>query len=503
MRSAARVCTVLLIACLTPGCDAPTPQQPPRPAVTPAPDHDADARGPNAAPAPGSEEPKAPRRFELEAIDAYAAAERERLGLVGLSLAIMRRGELVLAKGYGARSLATGAPVTPETEFAIASISKQFTCAAALLLEEQGALSLDDPVAKYFPALTRADDIRLYDALAHVSGYRDFYPLDFVTPRMQRPIETDALIQEFGAMPLDFEPRSRWSYSNTGYLIVGRALERVSGRAMAELLDEKIFRPRGLQHTFFGRAARPESAATGYTAFALGEPEEATPEGAGWIHAAGAMWSTPSDLLRWDLALVGGEVVSLESYERMTTPVKLTDGREASYGCGLGVRRFAGESIIVHTGGVSGFASKNAFVPRTRSGVAVVSNGAGASAKPLADTILKLLIEADRELPEAPEVDGPSPEVIARELLRELQTGEPKRARLSADFNAYLDDAHLRRAAPRLKALGEPRTVTVNALRERGGMQVANLTLVFEDETLRASLYRTPDGVVQQFLLSR
>ncbi|MCA9718711.1 MAG: beta-lactamase family protein, partial [Myxococcales bacterium] len=403
----------VLLATLA-GCDA-SPAAP-DPTATPKPRADEPDGAPTseAAEDGAARATPAPTSFDLAAIDAYVAAEVERLGLVGLSLAIMRGGELVLAKGYGVRSRATGEPVTPETGFAIASISKQFICAAGLLLEQDGALSLDDPIAKYFPTLTRAGDIQLIDALQHVSGYHDFYPLDFVIPRMQAPIETDALIAEFAGMPLDFEPRARFSYSNTGYLIVGRALERVSGQALASLLSARIFEPQALTNTSFGGPARPEQAATGYTAFALDEPEPAIPEGDGWIHAAGAMWSTPSDLLRWDLALTTGGVLSPASYERMTTPAQLRDGRTTDYACGLGVRRFEGESILVHTGGVSGFSSKNAFVPRTRSGVALISNGAGANAKPIADAILSLVIEEDQGAAKAPAIAGPPPEQVAR-----------------------------------------------------------------------------------------
>lgn len=450
-----------------------------------------------------SEAPKPPTSFDLAAIDEYVGAYVAHKKLVGLSVAVMRDGEIAFAKGYGQRSLESGEPVVPETEFAIASISKQFVCTAAALLAEDGKLSLDDKVARYFPAVTRAEDITLFDALTHVAGYHDFYPLDFVIPRMREPVDTDALIAEFAGMPLDFEPRSRWSYSNTGYLIVGRAVERVAGEPLDELLNRRIFVPLGMEHTWFGAERRPATAATGYTAFALGGPEEAVPEGAGWIHAAGAMWSTPSDLLRWDRALVSGEVVKPGTYERMTTPVLLSGGRLTDYGCGLGIRRFQGESILVHTGGVSGFSSKNAVVPRTKSGVAVISNGAGASPHPVADTILSLVIEADRGTPKAPDVQGPAADLVARELVRQMQEGKLDRSRLHPDFSAYLSDARLAAAAPRLKALGEPEKVEVVSRRERGGMEVTTLSIAFASELVHGSMFRMPDGTVQQFLLFR
>src|SRR5205823_4006884 len=147
-----------------------------------------------------------PKSFDLAAIDAYVAEQVKEKGYVGLSLAIVRDGKVVHAKGYGKSSLEPARDVTPETPFAIGSITKQFTCACIFLLAEEGKLSVKDPVAKYYPDLTRAKDITLYDLMTHVSGYPDYYPLDFVDRRMLKPIGRDALIKEYAGGKLDFEP---------------------------------------------------------------------------------------------------------------------------------------------------------------------------------------------------------------------------------------------------------------------------------------------------------
>ena len=144
-----------------------------------------------------------PQRFEVAEVDAYVAAQVEKKGFVGLSLAVVRDGEVVLARGYGQRSLATGAAVDSDTVFAIGSVSKQFTCASVLLLAEDGKLALEDKVAAHRPELTRAADITLYDLLSNVSGYPDYYPLDFVDDRMARPIDPDALLKQYAGGPLD------------------------------------------------------------------------------------------------------------------------------------------------------------------------------------------------------------------------------------------------------------------------------------------------------------
>ncbi|MCA9700065.1 MAG: beta-lactamase family protein, partial [Myxococcales bacterium] len=182
------------------------------------------------------ERPQPPERFDLEAIDTYLAAEVEARGFVGLSVAIMRRGEIVFARGYGQRSLEPAAPADADTVFAMASNTKQFSCSLALLMAEDKALRMSDPVAKYYPGLTRAKEITLLDLFQHTSGYRDLYPMDFVISEMAQDIDTEVLVQRYGTMDLDFDPRTRWSYSNTGYLIAGRILETVGRKPLAELM---------------------------------------------------------------------------------------------------------------------------------------------------------------------------------------------------------------------------------------------------------------------------
>src|SRR5947208_3542690 len=172
--------------------------------------------------APARADPPAaplPAVFDVPAVDAYVARQVREKGYVGLSLAVVRDGRLVLAKGYGAAAL-DGPAVQTDTPFAIGSVTKQFTCACVFLLAEEGKLSVRDPVAKYYPDLTRAGDVTLYDLMSHASGYPDYYPLDFVDRRMHKPIAADDLIREYAGGKLDFAPGSRWSYSNTGYIIL-------------------------------------------------------------------------------------------------------------------------------------------------------------------------------------------------------------------------------------------------------------------------------------------
>jgi CubicO group peptidase (beta-lactamase class C family) len=458
-----------------------------------------------AAPARDDKPEAPPKTFDLKAIDSHVAGQVREKGYVGLSVALLRDGKIVLAKGYGKRSLEPPADVEADTPFAIGSITKQFTCACVLLLAEEGKLSVRDPVAKYYPALTRARDVTLYDLMTHVSGYPDYYPLDFVDRRMLAPVSLDKLIGDYAGGKLDFEPRSRWSYSNTGYMILGRVVEKASGEPFGKFLRRRILEPLKMEHSFFEPGTDLLGLARGYTSFALGPPEPATPESAGWIHAAGGLYASASDLARWDLALADAKILKAESLKLMMTPVTLTSGKTQDYGCGLMVARRDGETVLAHSGAVSGFLAFNAVVPRTRSAVVVLSNDDHVSPRNLQNTLLTLLLkdQADREGPSVPKVEGPPPNKVAVDFLHQMQAGKVDREKLGEEFSHFLNDKRLQAAATRLKELGEPEKVEVVGTSERGGMEVARVRLTFKKTTLIGALYRTPDGKIQQLLFSK
>ncbi len=458
------------------------------------------ADGPKPVPAP-----PVPKTFDLQAIDAYVAGQVPAKGFVGLSLAILRDGKIIFAKGYGKRSLEPPAPVEVDTRFAVGSITKQFACACIMLLAEEGKLSVQDPVAKYYPKLTRAGDITLYDLMSQVSGYPDYYPLDFVDRRMFKPLAVDQLIAEYAGGKLDFDPRSRWSYSNTGYMILGRVVEKVSGEPFGKFLERRILRPAGMTHSSLEPPADAPGQAHGYTSFALGTPEPATREAEGWIYAAGGLYASASDLARWDLALMDGKILKPESFRLMATPRELTNGKTTNYGCGLGIAREEGETVLRHGGAVSGFLAYNAMIPRTRSAVILLANTDHVSPSAIFTEILRLLLkdEAERDGPAVPKINGPAAKDAALEFLHQMQSGKVDRTKLGAEFSYYLNDDRVKSGGARLKALGEPEKVEVQGTAERGGMEVARLRFTFKTAVVVGSLYRTPDGKIQQLLFYR
>jgi CubicO group peptidase (beta-lactamase class C family) len=168
-----------------------------------------------------------------------------------------------------------------------------------LLLAQDGRLSVRDKVSKYFPKLTRASEITLLDLMNHTSGYPDYYPLDFVDRRMQKSIGPDELIQQYAGGKLDFDPGTDWSYSNTGFIILARVVEKVSRQSFAHFLESRIFKPLGMTRTAYEPEAKDDRLATGYTSFALSLAKPVLPEATGWLGGAGGIYATPGDLVNW------------------------------------------------------------------------------------------------------------------------------------------------------------------------------------------------------------
>jgi len=288
---------------------------------------------------------------------------------------VARGDDVIFSKAYGSANLEWNTPNTIDTKFRIGSITKQFTAAAILLLEERGKLKLDDPIKTYYPDAPAAwDEITLRHLLGHTSGIPNYTN----TPDFGRMASWHAtpeeLVKRVQDMPLEFEPGSRMSYSNTGFVLLGIAVEKASGAGYAAFLKQNIFDPLELKDTGYDEnAAILPHRASGYSPSPRGDAnamytDMTTP------FSAGALYSTAPDLLRWEHALFGGKLLSARSLTAMTTAGK------GDYGLGLFVEKESGRRAIEHGGGIPGFNAKLAFYPD--SGIVVIAlsniNGPGA-----------------------------------------------------------------------------------------------------------------------------
>jgi D-alanyl-D-alanine carboxypeptidase len=446
-------------------------------------------------------------RIDERVVDSIVAAGMKENRLVGVSVALVRGGRIELAKGYGSASLQPNVPVDTGTRFSIGSVTKEFVAALALLLQEDGKLSVHDTLSKWYPKLTRSREITLLDLINHVSGYRDYYPLDYVHQAMARPTTAEQIMTTFATVPLDFDPGTRWSYSNTGYTILGRVLERVGGKPLGTLLEERIFRPLGMAQTMY-EPTRPERRANGYVSWALGEMEPALLEGRGWIGAPGGIWSTAADIARWDLALMRPGFLTPASRAVMFGERKLRDGIPTGYAGGLSVSESGGRTVLSHGGATAGFSASNVFIPADTAAVVILSN----TDQNIGTAAFTRMVSPPRSTAEAPPrrtqramtpptPRGPGAVAMAASFFNDLQRGRVDRRMLSADYTAYLTPARVQQAARTLGPLGEISKAELVGVSERGGMQVASVALTVGGRSVEALMYRRPDGVIEEFLL--
>jgi D-alanyl-D-alanine carboxypeptidase len=418
-------------------------------------------------------------------------------GAPSVSIAVVKDGKLAYSKAYGKARLEPVTPARVEMRYGIGSVSKQFLAAAILLLVEDGKLSLDDKVARYLPNLTRASEITIRQLLSHTSGYQDYYPLDYVAPFMLKPVTATDILNRWARKPLDFDPGTRWQYSNTNYVAAGRIIEEVTRAPLMTFLRARIFQPLGMQTVMdLVQAPLGPSDAAGYTRFALGPPRPVAPEGRGWLFAAGELAMTARDLALWDLGLIGHKILKPASFDTMMTPVRLRNGAPTGYALGVGVTDANGHPKLQHGGAVSGFVSQNTVWPDEGAAVVVLANVDGSSAlSAITDQIAPLLL-AEVEDPQAAQALEQ-----ARRIFKGLQEGKIDRSQLTSDADAYFTAQVLADAAASLRPMGNPESFRQTSVELRGGMTYRHFEIRFKSKSLHLTTFATTDGKLAQYLI--
>jgi CubicO group peptidase (beta-lactamase class C family) len=430
-------------------------------------------------------------------IDAIAAQGLADTGAPSASIAVVKNGKTAYVQAYGKARLEPATAARPQMRYSIGSVSKQFMAGAILLLVQDGKLSLDDRVARYLPDLTRANEITIRELLSHTSGYQDYYPLDYVAPFMRKPVTAEGILNIWARKPLDFDPGTRWQYSNTNFVAAGRILERVSGMPVMSFLEARIFRPLGITSAIdLAQHDLTDSDAAGYTRFALGPLRPAPPEGRGWLFSAGELAMTASDLARWDISLIERSLLKSASLDMMITPARLKNGTTTDYGLGQGVRDANGHPRLSHGGAVSGFVSENTVWPDAGSAVVVFINLDGSSATNAITNQIAPLLLADVQDPHATEELEQ-----ARRIFSDLQQGKIDRSLLTSDADAFFTAQVLSDAAASLKPLGAPENFRQLSVELRGGMTYRHFEIRFKGKSLHLSTFTTPDGKLAQYLI--
>ncbi len=425
-------------------------------------------------------------------VDAIAAGVMEQRGVPSASVAVVQGGKLVYTHAYGKAHIGPDKAATPDMRYSIGSISKQFTAAAILILQEQGKVKLDDAVGKYVPGLTRGDEVTIRQILSHTSGYQDYWPEDYLMKPMEQATTAQEIIDRWAKKPLDFEPGTQWQYSNTNYVIAGMIVEKVSGQKLMEFLGEHIFHPLGMRSVWDSDEAKlTQTDATAYLRNALGPLRAAPKEGRGWMFAAGELAMTAHDLALWDESLIARKVMKPESYQEMFTEVKLKDGKGTQYGLGVSVGDLDGRKDISHSGEVTGFVADNEVLVDDGVAVAVLTNHMAGGAADIARLSASTVVGQKRSAAED--------ETLA--MYRGLQKGEVDRSKLAPNLDAYFDAECVGDFKSSLGPLGEPLTFRQVDSELRGGMTFRSFRLVYPTRSLRLTTYTYPDGKLEQLLV--
>jgi CubicO group peptidase (beta-lactamase class C family) len=425
-------------------------------------------------------------------IDASVGEWLAASGAPSVSIAVVDHGEIAYVKAYGAARLSPRLAATPDTRYAIDSISKEFTAAAILTLQEEGKLSLDDSVASFLPALAKPEPVNLRQILSHTAGYRDYWPQDYVPREMLKSTTVQAVIDEWARKPLDFTPGTDWQYSNTGFVVAGAIVEKVSGQPLTSFLQTHIFGPLHMQNVWDAdQTPLPMTDAGAYTRWGDGPIQPAPKEGAGWLFGAAELAMAPRELAKWDISLMDRSLLKPASYDAFYEPTKLESGKNTHYSLGLSVGDHQGRLRLGHDGAGSGFLSANRLWPGAQVAIVAFTNNDWASPDAVVDRVAFVVLPPT------------APEARARAVFAAFQAGVVDRSLFTENGNAYLTPALIADQKAGLSAYGPARVFDLQSESTRGGFTTRVWKIITAKGVLTAVERGYPDGKIEQFMVSR
>ena len=427
-------------------------------------------------------------------IDRTARDVMKATGVPSVSLAVVRDDTLAYASAYGDARIEPKLAARVEMPYSVGSVSKQFTATAILMLAERGKLSLDDPVGKFLPNLTRGNEVTVREILSHTSGYQDYWPQDYVPPFMTHPVTAKEILDRWARKPLDFDPGTQYQYSNTNFVIAGLIIEKASGMPFMQFLREKIFAPLGMNGIVDVNLGKlGDAAPTGYLRYALGPPRPAPKEGAGWLYAAGELAMPASDLAKWDIAMLERRMLKPASYREQQTQTMLKSGTASNYGLGISVRQIAGHKALEHSGEVSGYSAENIVFPNDGTAVIVFVNQDSTDAsEQIGQRVTEILFRENEERTTAETAR-------ARKAFEGLQHGSIDRAMFTENALSYFVPQAIDDFRTSLEPLGTLTEFRQISRHDRGGFVICGYVARFRGRMVIVSTNETMDGKFEQF----
>lgn len=281
----------------------------------------------------------------------------------GATVLIAKNDKILYRKAFGMSNLELKTQMKPESILQLASITKQFTSVAILMLMEQGKLSLKDPLSKYIPDFTRGNEITLHHLLSHTSGIKSFTSLPEFRTKTRLDMTPEEMINSFKNLPLEFNPSEKYEYSNSGYVLLGYIIEKLSGMSYEDFIQKNIFDKLGMKNSYYANPYKIiPNRVNGYQ-FYEGNYENPDYISTTIPYAAGSLMSTIDDMFLWSKAIHHNTLISENSKQLAFTNATLNNGKNANYGYGWFINEIAGIKTLEHTGGINGFTTSGIYIP--------------------------------------------------------------------------------------------------------------------------------------------
>jgi len=437
------------------------------------------------------------RESKSPVVDDFVEAEMKRQGIPGVAVGIVNKGK-VTTRGYGFANVEHMVPVTDETVFQSGSLGKMFTATAVMLQVEDGKLSLDDPLTKFFPdAPATWRSITVRNLLNHTSGIPDYTTSTF---DYRKDYTEDELARMAFAQKLEFPAGSRWNYSNTGYALLGFIVHKVSGKFYGDVLAERVFKPLGMRTArIIDEADIIPNRAGGY------RHENGQLKNQEWVAprlnttADGSLYWSVRDLVAWDTAVRRRAILKPESWAQILTPVRLTSGKTYPYGMGWSLEERGGKPLQEHGGSWQGFRTQLSRFIGDSLDIIVLANSAEADPARIADGIAAIL-HPDLAIRTLSPIADTEPQVTTRigRLLDTIRSGA-----LTANEFAYVRAGFFPDAADfytsQLRTLGQQQRLVLLDRRELGDDRIYTYEVVFPSGTRYVRVAFAPDNKVSAF----
>ncbi len=465
--------------------------------------------------------PQGPSAQSQGGLSASQIAAIDRLGETSVSghfapsvvIGVQRYGKTIYLRGFGDRNIETKSPAQGSTPYMIGSNTKQFTAASILRLQDEGKLSVDDRLSKYLPAIPHANEVTLRQLLTMSSGYADYVETatfkNAVRSAAQSPAQAVALVK---SLPLDFLPGSRWSYCNSGYMLLQMVIERVSGMTFHTFLQRHFFTPLGMRATYLQLSSHlAPNVAAEYSSFALGPWEPAPYWNYTWVSATGGLVSDVADLEKWNAALDGGKLLSSRSLAEMFAPgpAASTPGGDG-YGMGIRLGEMPnGHRYIGHGGNTTGSSAQDIRFPDDHLSIIVLSNAPNYSFNTTAIAVYNILVPQPASTKSAQAPPAPAPPLAsdprrvhaAIQWLNDAIAGHADASNATDDMRALLTPAH-RAALSGLSRYG-PRTFHFDGMDRRKPTTMYIFTVETKHQQLTYAYTWNDNGKLADVLIQR